>query len=70
VGSIPVRRFSPNNLPGHHFFEAEAAGTERAWATYRLAMNGIEETKAGNRPVIEFRVTFLRRTRCERRAEA
>ncbi len=70
VGSIPVRRFSPNSLPGHHYCEAEAARTERAWATYRLAMNGIEETKAGNRPVSEFRVTFLRCTRCECRAEA
>ena len=31
-----------------------------AWATYRLAMDGIEETKAGNRPVSAFRAKFLR----------
>ncbi len=41
---------------------------DRAWATYRAAMDGIEKTKAGNRPVSEFRVKFLRTTRCERRA--
>ena len=60
AGSIPVRRFSPNSLPGLHQCEAEAAETHSAWATYRLAMDGIEETKAGNRPVSAFRATFLR----------
>jgi hypothetical protein len=59
AGSIPVRRFSPNSLPGLHQCEAEAAETDLAWATYRLAMDGIEETKAGNRPVSAFRATFL-----------
>ena len=33
--------------------------TNRASATYKLAMDGIEETKAGNRPVSTFRVKFL-----------
>ncbi len=70
AGSVPVRRFSPNNLPGFHQCETKAAQTDRAWATYRVAMDGIEKTKAGNRPVSEFRVKFLRTTRCERRAEA
>ena len=70
AGSIPVRRFSPTSLPGFHECETKAAQTDRAWATYRLAMDGIEETEAGNRPVSEFRVKFLRTTRCERRAEA
>ena len=60
VGSIPVRRFSPNNLPGRHQCQAAAAQTDGAWATYRLAIEGIEETKAGNRPVSAFRATFLR----------
>ncbi len=70
AGSVPVRLFSPINLPGFHECETKAAQTDRAWATYRLAMDGIEKTKAGNRPVSEFRVKFLRSTRCERRAEA
>jgi hypothetical protein len=60
AGSIPVRRFSPNNLPGCHQGEAEAAQTDRASATYRAAMDGIEVTKTGNRPVSAFRATFLR----------
>jgi hypothetical protein len=58
--SIPVKRFSPNNLPGKHQCKAEAAETDRAWATYKTVMDGIEETKAGNRPVSAFRVKFLR----------
>ena len=60
VGSVPVRRFSPNSLPGRH--QRSGGGTEkdRAWVTYRLAMDGIEERKAGNRPVSAFRATFLR----------
>ncbi len=60
VGSVPVRRFSPNSLPGRH--QRSGGGTEkdRAWVTYRLAMDGIEETKSGNRPVSAFRATFLR----------
>jgi hypothetical protein len=70
AGIVPVRRFSPSSLPGRNQCETEAAQTDRAWATYRVAMDGIEETKAGNRPVSEFRVKFLRTTRCERRAEA
>jgi hypothetical protein len=68
AGSMPVSRFSPNNLPGRHQRKAETAQTDQAWATYRVAMDGIEETKAGNRPVSEFRATFLRhralRTMC------
>jgi hypothetical protein len=60
AGSIPVKRFSPNNLPGRHQCEAEAADTARAWETYKTATDAIEETKAGNRPVSEFRATFLR----------
>ena len=31
AGSIPVRRFSPNNLPGRHQCQAEAAAIDRAW---------------------------------------
>jgi hypothetical protein len=31
AGSSPVRRFSPNNLPGLHKCKAEAAKTNRAW---------------------------------------
>jgi hypothetical protein len=38
--------------------------------TYRLAIDGIEETKAGNRPVSEFRATFLQNHHCGHRAEA
>ncbi len=60
AGSVPVKRFSPSNLPGRHQCKAEAADTARAWATYKTAMDGIEKTKAGNRPVSEFRATFLR----------
>ncbi len=60
AGSIPVKRFSPNNLPERHQCEAKAADTARAWATYKTAMDGIEETNAGNRPVSEFRATILR----------
>jgi hypothetical protein len=68
AGSVPVRLFSPTSLAGRHQCETEAAQTDRAWVTYRAAMDGIEKTKAGNRPVSEFRVKFLRTTRCERRA--
>ncbi len=60
AGSVPVKRFSANNLPGRRQCEAEAAETDQAWATYKTAMDGIEETKAGNRPVSAFRATFLR----------
>ena len=60
AGSIPVKRFSPSSLPGHHQCEVEAAQTDRAWATHKLAMEGIEKTKAGNRPVSAFRATYLR----------
>ncbi len=60
AGSVPVKRFSPSSLPGNHQCKAEAAETDRAWATYKLAIDGIEKTKAGNRPVSEFRATFLR----------
>jgi hypothetical protein len=60
AGSIPVKRFSPSSLPGHHQCEVEAAQTDRAWVTHKLAMDGIERTKAGNRPVSAFRVKFLR----------
>ncbi len=60
AGSVPVKRFSPSCLPGHHQCEVEAAEIDRAWATHKLAMEGIEETKAGNRPVSAFRATFLR----------
>ena len=61
AGSVPVRRFSPNNLLGNHQCEAEAAQRQTEdGTTYRLAMDGIEETKAGNRPVSAFRATFLR----------
>ena len=68
AGSVPVRRFSPNNLPGRHQCRAALAQTERAWATYRWAMDGIEETKAGNQPVSAFRVKFLRQHPCLRRS--
>jgi hypothetical protein len=61
AGSVPVSRFSPNSLPGNHQCEAEATQRQTEhWTTYRLAMDGIEETKAGNRPVSAFRATFLR----------
>jgi hypothetical protein len=60
AGSVPVKRFSPSNLPGRHKCEADAADTAQAWATYKTAMDGIEKTKAGNRPVSKFRATFLR----------
>ena len=64
AGSVPVRRFSPNSLPCNHQCEAEAAQRQTEdGTTYRLAMDGIEETKAGNRPVSAFRATFLRHDR-------
>ena len=60
AGSVPVRRFSPNSLPGRQQCKAAAAQRQAEHrATYRLAMDGIEETKAGNRPVSAFRATFL-----------
>jgi hypothetical protein len=60
AGSIPVKRFSPSSLSGHYHCETEAAQTDRAWVTHKLAMDGIEKTKAGNRPVSAFRAKFLR----------
>ena len=68
VGSVPVRRFSPNSLPGRHQRSGGGTETDRAWATYRWAMEGIEETKAGNQPVSAFRVKFLRQHPCLRRS--
>ena len=60
AGSIPVIRFSPSNLLASHRCEPQAAQADQAWATYRSAMNGIDETKAGKRPVSKLRATFLR----------
>jgi hypothetical protein len=60
VGSVPVKRFSLNSLPGRHQCNGGRTKTDRAWATYTLAMEGIEETKAGNRPVSAFCAMFLR----------
>ncbi len=70
AGSIPVKRFSPSNLPGHHQRQAAAAGIDRARERTDWRWMASRKQRPGTGPLAHSLRRFCCTTRCRCRGRA